>query len=763
MLRQVLCVLLLLSGSPLFAQDYFTLNGIIKDAQTGDFLIGASIYVPDLKAGTTTNEYGFYAIRLPRGKLTIQYSFVGYTPQYRTLDLQRDTELPMDLPIGQDLKELIVTAESYQEQVRSTQMSVARITAKEAKLIPALLGEADILKALQLKPGIQSGGEGTSGLSVRGGQTDQNLFLLDEAVVYNPLHLFGFFSAFNSDAVKDVKLYKGDFPAQYGGRLSSVVDVRMSEGNRKEWAASGGLGLISSRLTVEAPIQKDKSSFILAGRRTYADVFTRMINKANEGKPKFNPIPDYFFYDLNGGLSFDLGKKDKLYLSGYYGQDRFSFNNNNFRANFDWGNTTATARWNHLFNPKLFANTALTFSNYAYAVKNSFGNFSFQIGSEVRDYTAKTDFSYYPNNRHALRFGAAATFHQFEIGRFNFSSTDSLINFQSGSNLDAAQFGLYINDEFELNDKFKFNFGLRGSAFQNDGKWYAAPEPRVSMRYAVNSQVALKAGYTFMLQYLHLVSNSGASLPTDIWYPSDATVRPQQMHQIASGLTWNINDQFLLTNELFYKWGLNQVDFRDGARLFINPNLAEEFVFGKSWGYGNEFYLEKKAGILRGWIGYTLMWSWRQFEAINSGQAFPSRFDRRHDFTFVGIYDFSKRWTFSATWVYSTGNAITLPVGRTLVQDIDLQRFTIAPIFTERNSFRFPSYHRLDLNLIYKWQRKGRDQDLTLSFYNTYNRRNPYFIYFEQVNDNNGNPTNFQAKQVSLFPIIPALTWNFKF
>lgn len=749
--------------TPLFAQDFFNVSGIIKDAKTGDFLIGATVFVTQQKSGTVTNEYGFYSLRVPRGKVQLQYSFVGYSAQNKEMNIEKDIEINIELNEGKELQEVTVTAESYREQVQTTQMSVARITAKEAKLIPALLGESDILKALQLKPGVQSGGEGTSGLSVRGGQTDQNLFLLDEAVVYNPLHLFGFFSAFNSDAVKDVKLYKGDFPAQYGGRLSSVVDVRMSEGNRKELTASGGLGLISSRLTLEGPIQKDKSSFIVAGRRTYVDVFTRALNKANEGKEGYNPIPDYFFYDLNAGASFDLGKKDKIYFSGYYGQDRFGFNNNSFRANFNWGNTTGTARWNHLFNSKLFVNTALTFSDYQYEVKNNFDVFSFSLGSGVRDYTAKTDFSYFPNNKHVLRFGASATYHQFKIGRFNFNSTDSLINFQAGSDYDASQFGLYINDEYEVNEKLKFNFGLRGSAFQNDGKWFGAPEPRFAMRYALNDNVSLKGGYSFMMQYQHLVSNSGASLPTDIWYPSDKTVRPQQMHQIAGGITWNLNDKYLITNELFYKWGNNQVDFRDGARLFINPDLAEEFVFGRSWGYGNEFYIEKKAGKLKGWIGYTLMWSWRQFDDINSGRAFPSRFDRRHDLTFVGIYELSKHWTFSTTWVFSTGNAITLPVGRAFVQDIDLQRFTIAPIFTDRNSFRFPNYHRWDLNLIYKWKHKEREQDLTLSFYNAYNRRNPYFIYFEQINDSSGNPTNFQAKQVSLFPVIPALTWNFKF
>jgi CarboxypepD_reg-like domain/TonB-dependent Receptor Plug Domain len=746
-----------------FAQKNFTVSGTIKDAKNGEYLIGATVYLPDLKRGATTNEFGFYSLELPQKSVKIQFSFVGYTPQYRTTTGDKDERLDVELGTETELETVVVSANSYREQVQSTQMSVARITAKEAKLIPALLGETDILKALQLKPGVQSGSEGQSGISVRGGQTDQNLFLLDEAVVYNPLHLFGFFSAFNGDAVKDVRLFKGDFPAQYGGRLSSVVDIRTNEGNRKEYSVSGGLGLIASRLTVEGPIKKDKASFIVGARRTYADVFTRLLNEANAGKAGFNPIPDYYFYDLNAGLNVDLTKKDKLFLTAYYGQDRFGFNNNSFNANFDWGNTAVALRWNRVVNPKVFINTSVSLSDYDYNIRNSFGAFSFGVGSGVRDLTAKSDLTYYPSQKHQIRVGVSATQHAFEIGRINFNSTDSLVNFSRGQNLDGTQFGIYINDEWEISKKWKVNMGLRGSAFANDGKFYAAPEPRISARYIVNDDIALKAGYTFMMQYLHLVSNSGASLPTDVWYPSDSRVKPQRMNQIAGGITWNIGDKYLITNELFYKWGFNQVDFKDGARIFANDNLAEEFVFGKAKSYGNEIYLEKKAGVLRGWIGYTLMWSWRQFDSINGGRQFPSRFDRRHDFTFVGIWDITKRWTVSTTMVYSTGNAVTLPVGRTFFQGTSLDRLNVAPIYTDRNAFRFPFYQRLDFNLIYKWMRKNREHDLTLSLYNATNRRNPYFIYYEEVRGDFGLPARFQAKQVSLFPIIPALTWNFKF
>jgi hypothetical protein len=740
-----------------------TLSGTIKDAKNGEILIGASVYIAELKRGTITNEFGFYSLELPQNATKIQFTFVGYTPQYLDVSGRENQTLNVELTAETELQTVVVTADSYKEQVQSTQMSVVRLTAKEAKLIPALLGETDILKTLQLKPGVQSGSEGQSGISVRGGQTDQNLFLLDDAIVYNPLHLFGFFSAFNGDAVKDVRLFKGDFPAQYGGRLSSVVDIRTSEGNRRDYEVSGGLGLIASRLTVQGPIVKDKVSVILGARRTYADVFTRLVNKASEGKPNFNPIPDYFFYDFNAGINADLSKKDKLFITAYHGQDRFGFNNNSFNASFDWGNTVVSARWNRIINPKLFMNTSISYSNYDYDIKNTFGSFSFGVGSGVQDYTVKTDFTYFPNSHHQLRIGATATQHTFEIGRVNFNATDSLINFNAGQNLDGTQFGIYLNDEWEITKRWKVNMGIRGSAFANDNTVYAAPEPRLSARYIVNDNISLKGGYTYMMQYLHLVSNSGASLPTDIWYPSEKAVRPQRMNQVAGGVTWNIGNKYLLTNELFYKWGYNQVDFRDGARIFANNNLAQEFVFGKSWGYGNEIYLEKKTGKLRGWLGYTLMWSWRQFDSINVGKKFPSRYDRRHDFTAVGIWDINKRWTVSSVLVYSTGNAVTLPVGRTFFQGTSLDRLFVAPIYTERNAFRFPYYQRLDFNIIYKWQRKNRDNDLTLSFYNATNRRNPYFIYYEEIKNDRGLPQSFRAKQVSLFPIIPAVTWNFKF
>jgi len=411
----------------------------------------------------------------------------------------------------------------------------------------------------------------------------------------------------------------------------------------------------------------------------------------------------------------------------------------------------------------MFLNTSITYSHYQYDLSNSFQNFSFALGSGVSDLTAKTDFSFFPCDKHQIRFGFMATKHWFEIGRFSINTTDNSFDYESGQNLDASQLALYVNDEWKISENLNLNSGLRVSGFINNGSFFHLLEPRLSARYLINENLSVKGGYTFMAQYLHLVGNSGASLPTDIWYPSESAVKPQQMQQVAAGLTWNINNNLLLTNELFYKWGINQVDFRDGAQLFANDNLAEEFVFGKANSYGNEIYLEKRTGKLKGWIGYTLMWSWRKFDDINQGNLFPSRFDRRHDLSVVAMWDVSKKWTISSSMVYSTGNAVSLPIGRTFFQGTDLSQFNVVPLFTERNGFRMPDYLRLDLNVAYKWKTKNGEHDITFSLFNATNRRNPFFIYFDEERNEQDIPVGFKAKQVSLFPVIPAITWNFSF
>lgn len=754
-------------GFVVAAQDKHTISGYVKDAESGETLIGVSIYENKIGDGTTTNAYGFYSITLPAGAVELTYSYIGFDDNIQTLTLDADLALDVEMSTGAaQLEEIVVKANSAKEQVQSTQMSVDRISMKEAKALPALFGEVDIIKTLQLKPGVSSGGEGTSGLVVRGGGPDQNLIILDEALVYNPSHLFGFFSTFNSDAVKDVQLYKGGFPAQYGGRLSSVIDVKLKEGNRKKFSGAGGLGLIASRLTLEGPIVKDKSSFIVSGRRTYADIITRAVNKANEDKEDYNKIPDYFFYDLNTKINYDLGENDRIFLSGYFGRDAFLFNDDDFDFKFDWGNITTTARWNHIYNPRLFSNMTFTFSDYNYLIKNQFDAFSFEVGSGIRDYNAKIDFYNEPNSRNSLRFGADWTWHEFNVGRLRAEQEgEEEPLFEQATDFSAWEANAYISDDFEVSKKLKINGGLRLSSFYSDNTFYAGVEPRFSMRYSLKDNISLKASYTLMNQYVHLVSNSGASLPTDIWYPSNKVVKPQLSNQVAAGISVSLGNQFLLSNEIYYKWQQRQIDFKDGADIFINPNLNDEFVFGTGYSYGNEIYLEKKEGKFTGWVGYTLAWSWREFKDINEGNRFHPRFDRRHDASIVLLYELSRKFTFTGAWVYNTGNAISLPLAWSPFQDVagETANPPITTYFQERNSFRMASYHRLDLGIVMKMfqNRENFEGDLTLNTYNTYDRRNPYFIYFD-TDYEGGLPTSVQAKQVSLFPILPSLTFNFK-
>lgn len=763
-----LFTLLLVLSSAAHAQQLFTVSGTIRAADSGENLLGAAAYIPATGAGATTNTYGFYSFQVAPGTYRIQFSYIGYETISQEITITRtNVKLNIELPAAtsNQLKEVVIEGGSIQEKFTGAQMSVEQITAREAKLLPALFGEVDILKVLQLKPGVQSGGEGTSGLYVRGGGSDQNLFLLDEATVYNPSHLFGFFSVFNADAVRSVDLYKGGFPAQFGGRLSSVVDVKLKEGNNKKLSATGGIGLIASRLTLEGPIQKGKSSFIISGRRTYADVFTRLINKANEGDKEYSPIPDYYFYDLNAKANFDLSAKDRLYVSGYLGNDVFGFRNSGFKFDFGWGNKAASLRWNHLFGSRLFANTTLTTSSYKYTIANKLDVFSFNLRSDIQDYTVKTDFDYLPGNTHKIKFGVQYTHHKFLVGRLRAGADDDSFNFGAGSRYRGNEYGVYAGDDWQPSVRWSFLYGLRLSGFMSQGSHFRALEPRAAIRYSISENTALKASFTSMRQYVHLVSNSGASLPTDIWYPSNNRVKPQRSTQIALGVSKLFDNQkYLLTNEVYYKWMRNQIDFRDGAQLFVNDNLADEFLFGHGDAYGNELYLEKKTGRTTGWLGYTLSWSYRKFAEINNGNRFPARADRRHDVTAVVLHQLSDRVHLTATWVYGTGSAFTIPVGRFGLQGQYGDSESVVPVYLNRNQFRLAAYHRLDGGLVYKLRPRRGEADLTLSVYNSYNRRNPYFVYFDQIKDETTDLTlEYKAKQVSLFPIIPSVTYNFKF
>jgi hypothetical protein len=775
-------LLLLFATAGSIGQNSVNISGNIIDDMSGETLIGATIYVPQLGLGTSSNEYGYYSLAVPMGldSISIEFSYVGYQTINRKILPKANISLSVRLGTGVQLAEVLVQANSIKAQIRSTQMSVEEITTKEVKVIPAFLGETDILKTIQLKPGIPSGSEGTTGLYVRGGGTDQNLIVLDEAVVYNANHLFGFFSTFNTDAVKDLKLYKGGFPAQYGGRLSSVIDVRMKDGNNRSYHWAGGIGLIASRLTLEGPIARDKSSFIVSGRRTYADIITRQINKANEDNEDWNPIPDYYFYDLNTKVNYTLSEKDRLFLSGYFGRDVFGFTGDFFSFDFSWGNATGTARWNHLFSPKLFHNLTFTYSDYDYNIETKVTGFSFKVGSEVRDANLKSDFYYALNNHHTLRYGANATLHKFGVGRLKAGSDDGEVSFSGGSDYDGVSFGAYVSDEMSLAGHWKINAGLRLSGFANDGKAYAGVEPRLALLYNANENLSLKGSYARMYQYLHLVSTSGIALPTDIWYPSTAGIKPQYSDQAAVGFEFLLSDKYHFTNEYYYKKLHSQVDFVDGARLFANKDLENEFAIGEGYGYGAEFSIEKTEGKLKGWIGYTLALVKRgNFLPMDEGRIFSGspnfffpRYDRRHDLSVVAMYDLSKRFTLSATLVYGSGDRTWLPVGRFVFQDVRGADFQpIVPIFGERNDFRLPYFLRADAGIVYRFFPKWGESDLTLSIYNATNRRNAFFLYMEPLYpkgvdpsvDPLAIPTGVAAKQVSLFPILGSLTWNFSF
>ncbi len=762
-------------------ESTINVSGTIIDAGNGETLIGATVYEPFSQSGTSTNEYGFYSLTIPQGSdsLTIDFSYVGFQSTSFKILPKTDVKLNVELGTGLQLEEVVVKANSYQEKIRSTEMSVEELSTKEVKVIPAFLGETDILKTIQLKPGIPSGSEGVTGLFVRGGSNDQNLIILDEAVVYNSNHLFGFFSTFNTDAIKDLKLYKGGFPAQYGGRLSSVIDVRMKEGNNRKFSGTGGIGLITSRLTLEGPIQKEKSSFIVSGRRTYVDLFTREVNRRNENDPEYDPIPDYYFYDLNVKTNFTLGEKDRLFLSGYFGRDVFGFDGDFFDFDFYWGNATGTARWNHVFSPKLFANTTFTYSDYEYNIETKVEGFSFEIGSDVQDANLKTDFYYALNNDHTMRFGGNVTRHKFGVARLKAGSDDGEVSFSSGDDYNGASFGLYAADEMSIGAHWKINTGLRLSGFANDGNYDFGIEPRIAALYNLNPNLSFKGSYARMFQYLHLIATDGIALPTDVWYPTTRQIKPQRSDQIAVGFEYLLGGQYLLTNEYYYKWLDRKVAFVDGAQLFANNNLEGEFAIGEGYGYGMELGIEKQEGLLRGWVGYTLaltrLENFKEIESLrdfSTETTFSPRYDRLHDFSLVLMYDIGKRWTLSGTAVYGSGDRAWLAAGRFTFQDVyGGEVESVTPIYGDRNTVRLPFFFRADLGLVYKFFPKWGESDLTLSVYNLTNRRNAFFLYLEPEFDTGMNtngqivevPVRIAAKQVSLFPILGSVTWNFKF
>lgn len=767
----------------LSAQEKFTINGFIKDSLSGETLIGANIVIRLEGKGIVSNQYGFYSITLKKGSHHLLCSFIGYQTKDLFFDLEDNIEQNILLvPNSSVINNVTVVGRRRDNNVKSAQMGKFELSINTAKALPAFMGEVDILKTLQLLPGVRNAGEGNAGFYVRGGGPDQNLILLDDAVVYNTGHLFGFFSIFNSDAIKNVTLIKGGIPAQYGGRLSSVVDVAMKEGNQNKTQIDAGIGLIASRFSIQGPIKKDKASYMVSARRTYVDVITQpFISKSSEFYGS-----GYFFYDLNAKMNYQFSEKDRLYLSGYFGRDKFNFNNakRSFKTEIPWGNSTATLRWNHIFNRKLFANTTLVYNDYQFALTGVKDNFKINLSSGIRDLTAKTDIDFYPSPEHKLKFGVQYTYHTFQPNLVSGNQDSVVFAPNNASEKFANEYAFYLQDDWELSSKLKLNMGLRYSSFQQVGaytyyqrdafgnktdstyfgrgqnvKTYGGLEPRATLRYAFNETESVKGAVTRNLQYIHLVTNAGSTLPTDLWVPSTLRVKPQISWQYAVGYFKNFKEGMFETSvEAYYKTMENQIEYKEG----YTPSLKdpeEEFVFGNGWSYGTEFFINKIKGRLTGWIGYTLSWTWRKFPDLNDGIKYPSRYDRRNDLSFVTSYELTKKWKISSVFVYGTGTATSLPERFYFVSGV------LTQAYSRINAYRMNDYHRLDIAATLTPQPKKvrkYTSNWVFSVYNLYSRLNPYFIYFDQEGSAAAGTLQVTAKQVSLFPIIPTITWNIK-
>ncbi|MDP2337492.1 MAG: TonB-dependent receptor [Bacteroidota bacterium] len=755
---------LFIAPSALLAQS-FTISGYISNKKNGESLIGAVVKV---KSNTTNgkigNEYGFYSLTLQQGNYELAFSFIGYQEQSVNLNLTENKTLNIGLEeISTNLSEIVVSASKVNEKISQSKMGFEKVNVAAISKLPVLFGERDILKTMQLLPGVKSGGDGQSGFTVRGGSIDQNLILLDDAPGYNASHLLGFFSTFNSDAIKDVTLYKGTAPAQFGGRISSVVDVKMNEGDNQNYGVSGGIGLISSKLNIEGPVQKGKSSFLITGRRTYADIFLKLTDQFKDN--------NLSFYDLNAKFNYRFSDKDRLFVSGYFGRDRLGLNN---RFGIDWGNATATARWNHLFNSKLFSNTSFIYSNYDYNIDIQNNANPFSILSRIRDWNLKQEFQYFPNTKNELKFGYNVIYHTITPGKItNKESTDNPYQLRNG--LESA---IYATNDWQATRRIKINYGLRLSNFvvlgrsdyyslddeknitdtirqNNPVKSYLNFEPRFSLSYTLNENSSLKAAYTRNTQNLHLITNSVTTNPTDKWIMNTNIIKPEIGDQVSLGYFHNFKENmFEFSAETYYKSMQNQIDYKDNADERA-PVIETQLLYGKGRAYGLELLLKKNQGRLTGWVGYTLSRTEKQIDGINQNEWYAARQDRTHDISIVTMYNISKRWNVSAVWVYQTGNAITFPSGKYEVAG------QTTWLYTERNGYRMPAYHRLDLGATYKLkERKRFNSELSFSLYNAYGHENPYIITFEK---SSADPNKTVAIQTSLFKWIPSISWNFKF
>jgi hypothetical protein len=755
--------------SVMLAQEKYTISGSVKDKTTGEELIGASIRVVELpNVGIRTNEYGFYSLTLPKGKYVIKATYIGFEEMIQTINLDKNQKINWELSKkGREIKEVKILAKKANENLTQTTMGMEKINMTEIAKLPVLFGEKDILKTIQLLPGVKSAGEGNSGFFVRGGAADQNLILLDEAPVYNASHLLGFFSTFNSDAIKDATLIKGNTPAQYGGRLASVLDVKMNEGNDKEYHVAGGIGLISSRLSIEGPIQKEKSSFLITGRRTYADVFL----KASE-KFKDNIL---YFYDFNAKANYRINKNNRIYLSGYLGRDVLGLGN---QFGINWGNKTATLRWNSIINPKLFSNTSLIYSDYNYNINIKGDSVSFNINSQIQDYNFKQEFQYYASAKSSWRFGFNGIHHTLTPSRFE--GDPNVFNKSARVGRASLENALYANNTYTVNSKFSIDGGLRLSAYtilggdtynlydngvKKDsvvlakgafGKTYINPEPRFSISYQLNDKSSFKAAYARNTQHLHLLSNSTTTNPTDSWIGNSYNIKPEIADQISAGYFRNFNENsYEFSVESYYKDMQNQVDFKNGADINTVPDVESELLFGVGRAYGLELLFKKKKGKFTGWVSYTLSKTERKINGINNDNWYNAKQDRRHDLAIIGMYQLNQKWSLASNFVLYTGNAVTFPTGKYI-----LDTKTVF-LYGERNANRMPIYHRLDFSVNYEGNKNKKwHGSWNFGLYNAYGRQNAYSIDFQ---DDPNDATKTQAIKTSLFRWVPSITYNFKF
>ena len=754
------------------AQKTPSINGVVRDADTYETLVGASIRVVNAeRISAKSNEYGFYSISLFPDVYDIQVSYLGYKDTLFHVNLKYDQTINITLRPINTLAEVEIFSQKQRSQLENIQMGVSVLNVKEVERVPVIFGEKDILKTMQLMPGVLSAGEGSSGFFVRGGAEDQNLIILDEATVYNASHLFGFFSTFNSDAIKDATLYKGGMPAQYGGRLSSVLDVSMLDGNKKNYQVKGGIGLIASRLSIEGPLVQEKGSFMLSGRRTYADLFLKLSSDSAINKSSL------YFYDLNLKANYQFNDNNTLYLSSYLGKDLLGYSD---EFDFDWGNITSTLRWNHVFNPRLFSNLSLIYGNFDYNVSVLDKRSNFSIHSKIENVNIKQDFQFYKNSSNVFRFGMDLLRQKIQPAGLS-AADDSQINtllLESRKGLDLSA---YVSHEWKVSNKLEIEYGLRVNNFQALGpgnfatyddsgfvieskevgtnktaESYFTMEPRISANFKVNSKNSFKLSFNQNVQNLHLLSNSTSTLPTDVWMMTSPNVRPQTATQTAFGYFRDfLNGKYEFSVESYYKNMQHQIELKDGAELQANPDLEADLLFGQGRAYGLEFFVKKRTGRFNGWISYTLSKSERLFDGINDGKWYIAKQDRPHDLNIVTMYEINPRLSLSSSFVFSSGQAVTFPSGKYRVDDLSVW------YYTERNGYRMPNYHRLDLGLTLQSKPENKfNSSWTFGLYNAYNRKNAYIINFRESKEVK-NKT--EAYQIALFGIVPSITWNFNF